>query len=104
MQSTTSDSAVDPGSAAASSGIRIEGVLLLTGTLGLFFLLMSWSCAIYVLVLVAFGAYFAIVGSMSYAAVSIASMIIVALGWSITRWIVRGLLEEERHQRLLHAF
>jgi hypothetical protein len=90
MQGRTTDRTSD--SAAASNGIRIDGVLLLTGTLGLGFLFVSWACAFYVPLLAALGAYFAIVGQRFSVEIA-AFMIISALIWGVTRWIARGLLE-----------
>jgi hypothetical protein len=97
----TADSSSDPGSPAGSNGIRIDGVLLLTGTIGLFFLVISWTCAIYGLVLLALGVYFAIVGNMIYAGICVASMIVAALTWPIARWIARGLLEGRKARTIV---
>jgi hypothetical protein len=93
MQSKMTDSASASVSAVASNSIRIDGVLLLTGMLGLGFLLMSWVLAISSVVLAAAGAYFAIMGETSYVVFAVVATIIVALSWIITRWIARGLLE-----------
>jgi hypothetical protein len=90
MQGTTTGRASDP--AAASNGIRIDGVLVLTGTLGLFFLMASWTSAFYAPVLAALGAYFAIVGHRFPVEIA-APTIIAAVMWGVTRWIARGLLE-----------
>jgi hypothetical protein len=94
MQGTT-DSAGDSNSAAVSNGIRIDRVLLLTGTLGLSYLFICWFSAIYVLVTALGGAYLAIAGNMRLrdVVVTISIMIVYVLMWSIARWIARGLLE-----------
>jgi hypothetical protein len=100
MESTITDSAREPGSG-ASNVIRIDGVLLLTGLLGLFFLLMSWMCAIYFLAGLALGAYFAIQGNMPYLAISAAFMILGGLVCSFTRWIARGVLEGKKASAII---
>jgi hypothetical protein len=94
MQGTT-DSAGDSNSAAVSNGIRIDRVLLLTGTLGLSYLFICWFSAIYVLVTALGGAYLAIAGNMRLrdVVVTISIMIVYVLMWIIARWIARGLLE-----------
>jgi hypothetical protein len=89
----TADTVSDPRLAAASNGIKIGWVLLLTGTVGLFVLSMSWLFAISALALLAVAFYFAIAGSAFHAAFSIAFMIFATTSWAISRWIARGLLE-----------
>ena len=97
------DSASDSVSASASNVIRIDGVLLLTGVLGLGFLVGSWVIAIEALVFGAFGAYFAMVGNMrsGSAGFLIIFAIICALFCGVMRWIARGLLEGRKARAIV---
>jgi hypothetical protein len=101
MQATTIDSATDSNSAVVSNGIRIDRVLLLTGTIGLGFLLYSWMLAIGALGVAVFGAYLAIRGEMLLGAVLGASTILIALGASIARWAARGVLEGRKARAIV---
>lgn len=101
MQDTTANSASDPGSAAASSGIKIDGILLLTGMLGLSFLFASWTCAVGALLLVAFATYCVIVNDPTHFVVSFGYIFLAAPSWIILRWIARGLLEGRKAQAIV---
>lgn len=98
MQSMTTHRTNDPD--AASNGIRIDGVLLLTGTLGFFFLSASYFLP---LALAVHGAYLAIVGKALDVAVVVmfVTTIVCALVWSVPRWIARGLLEGRKARAII---
>jgi len=93
MESTTTESAGDSGSCAASNVIRIDGVLLLTGTVSLIFLNISWAFALFILIAVTRGAYFAILGDPDPFAISVATIIFLLPVSGVARLIGRGLLE-----------
>jgi hypothetical protein len=95
----TTSTAGDLDSAEASNRIRINSILLLTGLLGFFYIIVSWSFAIYLLAVPVIGAYFAIAGDIDIGTVVIsvaAGIIVSGLGWCIARWIARGILEGRR--------
>lgn len=102
-KSTTTDSPRESGSG-VTNVIRIDGVLLITGFLGLSFLLVSWVAAWGVVVALALGAYFAIGGGMPYLpliSANAALIIIFGLVWSFARWIARGVLEGRKASAMI---
>jgi hypothetical protein len=107
MQSNMTDSASASASVSvvASSSIRIDGVLVLTGMLSLGFLLVSWILAITGVASVAAGAYFAItertIDGVFAAVGEIVAAIITALSWITMRWFARGILEGRKTRAIV---
>lgn len=82
---------------AARGGIRIDKLVLLMGMLGLYWLVISWACAVACLVLIAYAAYDAIAGEgVGEAAWMVGGALIVLAGCGFTRWIARGFLDRRR--------
>jgi hypothetical protein len=101
MQDQILSGAAAPGSLAASGGIKVNATLLITGIVGLLFLVLSWMCVIEILLFPAFAGYSVLPVSKIEAAILISAIVVCGLMFIIMRWIARGLLEGKRARAIV---
>jgi hypothetical protein len=93
MQNASSNGGTDSNSEAASRRIRINWVILVSGTLGVWLLILFWFSMIAIAILALLGMFCAIAGKGVYAVLCTIAVIALVLVGLASRWTARGILE-----------